>query len=47
VLDQSGAPIVVNPNLPVEIGADGSVSQGGAVLYQLGIVEPQDYGTLR
>jgi flagellar basal-body rod protein FlgF len=44
VLGPTGTPLpTLNPNLPIEIRADGGVTQGGAEVARLGIVEPSSY----
>jgi flagellar basal body rod protein FlgG len=38
LVDQNGQPITVDPSLPIEVGSDGSVSQGGQQVAQFRIV---------
>lgn len=47
VLGDDGAAIQVDPTLPLEIGSDGSLSQGGASFGRIGLFEPQSYADLR
>jgi flagellar basal-body rod protein FlgF len=42
VLDSQGQPIKLDPTLPVTIGKDGLVSQGGQAVARLGFVETPD-----
>lgn len=40
VLSADGSPIGVDPSVPLSIAADGSISQQGTIVGQIGIVEP-------
>ena len=43
VLDAGGAPIFIPPDAEtIDVGRDGTISTGGALLGQIGVVTPQD-----
>jgi flagellar basal-body rod protein FlgF len=47
VLDTHQAPIAIPPGLPVTIGSDGTVSQGGTILAKLGVFDVADSSQLK